>query len=221
MKIITFACDCYADIAPAWQYLINTNWPDHPEVIYVTNSVPLEVDGTVHYFKGDDLELGRRIRKLHSLHDDGELTLVMMIDYLVQLVNVELIDEARRLCERDDVAHVRLRPMPHPSHPAPDGISNDRFGLIDKSKPYALSLQPGIWRLADLAKCVRDNENPWHCETHGSGRTKRIPGHFLSTRQPAIVHLNYYKKRKPFGVNWVQENVLEEFWPNAAKKRRR
>jgi hypothetical protein len=218
MKIITFACDCYADIAPAWEFLLNDRWPDHPEVVYVTNSVPLEVDGVAHYMKGTDIELGRRIRKLPYLYEDDELILVMMIDYLIQAINTELIEESRQLCETKEIAHVRLRPMPHPSHPAPDGISNERFGLIDKSKPYALSLQPGIWRPNDLAKCVRDKWSPWHCETMGSKHTKRIPGYFLSTRQPAIVHLNYYRRRKEFGVDWVRENVPEEFWPNAARR---
>ena len=222
MKIITFACDLYADIGPAYQYLFRKLWPDCPyEMVYVTNSKPLGVDGTIHYLPGKDIEYGRRLRKFTALHcADNELGLFMMIDYLPKILNVELIEKAVQLCKRDDVAHCRLRPMPNPTLHAPAHLKLDHavFGQIDKSTRYSLSLQPGIWRPADLSKCCRDLENPWHCETHGSTRTKRIPGTFLCTQKPAILHHNYYRKRRPFGVSWVKENVPEEFWPNAARK---
>jgi hypothetical protein len=55
VKIVTVACDCYADIAPAYQYLLRKNWPDCPyPVVYVTNSQKLAVKDPVHYLKGED-----------------------------------------------------------------------------------------------------------------------------------------------------------------------
>ena len=221
MKIITFTCDIYADAIPAYHYLWNKAWPDCPhEMIYVTNSKPLTVDATVHYLKGKDIEYGRRLRKFVSLHcDDNELGLFMMGDYFVKGLNISLVEQARGLCERDQIAHCRLRPMPSPQGSAHRSLKVDDklFGLVDKKRAYALSLQPGIWRPKDLGKCVRDAWGPWACEVQGSKNTKRVTGALLSTRESAITHLNYYKKGKPIGVNWVMDNVPGEFWPRAAK----
>jgi len=219
MKILAVTCDAYRDSVPAWEYLWYHHWPDCPyKLEYLTNSEPLQTEREVWYIHGPEGQFGRRFRKYYSLHArDNELILIMMADYFVKHINVALIEKAKAWCERDDISHVRLRPMPHP--PLPFKRNNKLFGTIDKRKAYALSLQPGLWYPKDLAKCCRDKESAWHVETHGSGRTKRIPGAFLSTRKPAIIHLNYYRKRKPFGLSWVRENVPEEFWPNAVRKK--
>ena len=219
MKILAVTCDLYHDSVPAWEYLWYHHWPDCPyELEYLTNSKPLSTEKHVYYIHGPENQFGRRFRKFYSLHArDNELTLLMMADYFVRRLNVEMIEKAKKWCLRDEVSHVRLRPMPHPQ--GEFKRNNKDFGVIDKRKPYALSLQPGIWFPKDLSKCCRDRESAWHVETHGSGRTRRIPGLFLSTRRPAIVHLNYYRKRKPFGLSWVRDNVPREHWPNAVEKK--
>ncbi len=220
MKIITFTCDLYADAVPAYHYLWNRAWPDCPhEMIYVTNSKLLTVDATVHYLKGKDIEYGRRLRKFVSLHcKDNELGLFMMGDYFAKAINTKLVERAREACERDDVSHVRLRPMPHPSLPPPIKLNKDVFGGIDRTKRYSLSLQPGIWKPKDLARCVRDTWSAHRCELNGSRHTRRIKREFLSTQRPAIIHLNYYKGGRAIGVKWVRANVPREFWPEAARR---
>lgn len=222
MKIITFACDLYADVGPAYEYLWKEHWPNCPyEMVYVTNSKPLGVDGTVHYIPGKDIEYGRRLRKFVSRFcQEDELGLFMMIDYLPRAINVELVEQARKLCERDDVAHCRLRPMPHPKHRAPAylKLNNDVWGMVEKGERYALSLQPGIWKPSDLARCTKDNWDPWATETQGSRLTKRLQGVLLCTRKPAILHHNYYRKRKPQGARIIRDNVPEELWPSSARK---
>ena len=222
MKIITFTCDLYADAIPAYHYLWNSRWPNCPhEMIYVTNSKPLTVDATVHYLGCKEIEYGRRLRKFVALHcKDDEPGLFMMGDYLVRAVNAPLIERAREICERDDVAHVRLRPMPHPSLPPQIDLNKNIFGGIDRTKRYSLSLQPGIWNPKALSRCVRDLWSAHQCELKGSGLTRKIKGHFLSVQRPAIIHLNYYKGRKPIGVEWVKKNVPKEFWPKAARRKK-
>jgi len=220
LKIITFTCDIYANIVPAYHYLWGKFWPDCPyEHVYVTNSKPLGVDAKVYYLKGKDIDYGRRLRKFVSLHcQDNELGLFMMGDYLIKSMNISLIERARELCETPEIAHCRLRPMPHPQLPPPSHLSKKVFGEIDRTKRYSLSLQPGIWRPKDLARCVKDAWNPWHCEIRGSQRTRKIKGLFLCTQKPAILHHNYYRKRKPFGPIWVKKNVPEKYWTKAVRR---
>lgn len=225
MKIVTFACDLYADIAPAYHYLWNKKWPDCThELVYVTNQKPLNIDATVHFIRGQDIEYGRRLRKFVSLHcQDDEPILLMMIDYLARDINIGMVEQAFELCSRDDVVHCRLRPMPRPQLQPPDKMELDpkKWGGIDKSGRYSLSLQPGIWNPKSLAKCIKDSWSPWQCETQGSRIANKLPGYFLCVQKPAITHHNYYKKRKPFSVNWVKKNVPAEFWPGSIKGRKR
>lgn len=220
MKITVFCCDLYRDAAPAFHYLWNKEWPECPyELIYITNSQDINVKAQIVKIPGKpDIQFGWRLRKFLKHNYDDDLMLLMMVDYFPQSINVELIEKAKALCERDTnhVAHVRLRPMPHPTLSFHE--DNETFGKIDKRARYALSLQPGIWKAKALMKLCRDDEDPWRTEMRGSGRTKQIPALFLSTREPAIVHLNYYKKKKPFGLNWVRDSVPREFWPDAVKE---
>jgi len=217
MKVIVFACDLYADIAPAYWYLHQKNWPDCPyPVEFVTNSEELQIDAFVHYLGHPDLRFGSRLRDFVKNHfgDPNGLMLVMMIDYLIRTsVYQPFIDKAEALCKADEIRHVRLKPMPHPPEvyePDPD------FGIIDKKARYSLSLQPGIWDAQLLHDLCQDDESPYHTETHGSSRVKHQRGMFLSARTPAIVHHNYYKKKRAqdWAVNWVKANVPKELWPN-------
>lgn len=218
MKIITVACDCYADIAPAWWHLFKTNWPDCPyEVVFVTNSVELDVPAPVHYLSDKpDMNFGWRLRTFLERHYTDEHLLIHMIDYLIKKVNTDLIAQAHELCARPEIRHVRLRPMPHPQHPYPV----EGFGLIQKPSRYCLSLQPGIWETRVLYDLCVDGESPYHTEVYGSlRRARHVHGEFLSTETWALVHHNYYRKGKPSGVNWVKANVPEEAWPEAARKK--
>lgn len=215
MKIITIACDRYADAAPAWLYLLRQNWPDCPyEPVFVTNKAKLDVDVPVHYLsKFGDMQFGWRLRTFLKQYYTDEHLLFMMVDYFIKGVNVNLVAAAHELCATPEVRHVRLRPMPHPPHQ----YRVPGFGLIDKYARYALSLQPGIWETQVLYDLCRDNENPWHTEIQGSIRAKRVSGDFISTIEWAIPHHNYYNKGKAQGLNWVRDNVASEAWPKAVK----
>lgn len=217
MKIVTFACDQYADIAPAYHYLLERNWLNHPPLVYVTNSQPLNVDAKVVYIKGKDIRYGWRLRKFIKEHYKDELILLMMIDYLVKSVDPGLLKEAEKLCRERSIGHVRLRPMPHPQLPF-----NENFGEIKKNTAYALSLQPGIWKAQLIYNLCRDEENPWHTETRGSRRMRNLTYTLLSVKDRlAVSHHNYYRYGKPLGVEWVMKEVPEELWPSAAKERKK
>lgn len=219
MKIVVFACDLYTDIAPAYLYMHKTCWPDCPYGIeFVTNSKRLNVEATVHLMGCAESDFGSRARKYIETcfkEMDG-LMLLMMIDYLMYGVNRELVSRAAELCLRQEIKHVRLRPMPHP----PEIYASDAlFGVIAKGAPYSLSLQPGIWKAQALHDLCKVGESAHYTEIFGSARVPKFDGTFLSTRTPAIEHHNYYENKMAQGwaVNWVRENVPPEFWPEAAK----
>jgi hypothetical protein len=220
MKIAVFACDLYRDVAPAWWWFFKDRWPGCEHLVeFVTTSKKLDVPApTFLYGKRPDNAFGWRCRSYLLDHcERDELILLMMVDYLIASVNQSLLERARQLCEKPEIAHVRLRPMPAPQLPYP--IKG--FGEIKKDTRYSLSLQPGIWEAGVLFDLCQPNENPYHTEILGSSRAKQIKGKFLSTVKPAITHCNYYHKRKVYGkdAEWVMKHAPKEVWPDAAKRR--
>jgi hypothetical protein len=215
MKIITVACDRYADAAPAWWHLFKKNWPGcEYDVVFVTNKRKLDVPAPVQHLRGKDIDFGSRLRQfLHDYYTEEHL-LIHMIDYFIKDVDADLVAQAHELCALPDIRHVRLRPQPHPPRPYPA----PGFGLIDKRARYSLSLQPGIWETQVLYDLCVDGENPWLTEMRGSGRVQKVPGTFLSVDRYVLPHLNYYRRHQPNGLDWVRDNVAEEAWPEAVRE---
>lgn len=216
MKIIVVVCDRYADAAPAWVDLWRRFWPDCDyEAEFLTNKQRLAVELPAHYIHGEDIDFGTRMRTFLREHYKQEYLLITMADYFIKgPVDADLIRVAHQMAATKYVRHVRLRPMPPPQRPyAVDGL-----GRIDKKAHYALSLQPGIWESRVLYELCRDGENPWATEMRGSKRVRHIPGEFLSVDRYVMSHLNYYRKGKAQGLDWVRDNVDREAWPEAVRK---
>jgi hypothetical protein len=224
MRVACFSCDCYADLTPSWEYTFHKAWPNCPhEVVYIGNSKPLKVSGKVYYTKRKDADFGGRMGDFISKHvEKDELIFFVLVDHLVKALNADVVAQAEKLCAHQNVAFVRLFPMPHPQLPFPkdlrSGVKWSKFGQLDKSKPYSFSTQPSIWDAHKLAKLFREGESPWHAETFGSGRTKQVKEIFLGTHDPAVSYVNFWYRRRALGVNWVKDNVPEQFWPVVVKK---
>jgi hypothetical protein len=214
VKIIVITCDRYTDVAPTWLYLWREHWPDCPyDARFLTNKKKLSVDIPVTYIVGEDIKLGWRLRTFIREHYTDEHILITMADYLPKSFDVNLIAKAHELCALPDVRHVRLRPMPKPPYPYPV----DGFGRINKGVRYSLSLQPGIWEAQTLYDLLDDRWNPWQCEVLGSLKVRNIEGEFLSVNRLAMPFMHYYRKGRPDGLRWVQDNVAKEAWPEAVK----
>ena len=215
MKILVFACDRYADAAPAWWHLFQKNWTDCPhDVVFVTRQTRLDVPCPVYYLdQKKDMAFGWRLRTFLREHYTEEHLLIHMVDYFIKQVDTDMVARAHELCAMPNIRHVRLRPMPAPQQPYPA----PGFGMIDKYSRYSLSLQPGIWETRVLNDLSNDRENPFATEIQGSGRARRVDGVFLSSEEWILVHHNYYNKGKPQGLDWVRENVIQEAWPEALK----
>jgi len=219
IMIVPVCCDLYADVVPAWEYLLHQHWPDCPyPLVFVTNSQPLSVSAPVHYIHGPDIDYGTRMRKFLSRFCLPEtIVLLTMADYLLKDIDIPLVEEAISIMRsRSDIWHVRLRPMPPPRL----GFQRSKkFGTVDKTTRYALSLQPGLWLAGTAHNLFRDGENPWDTEQNGSMRVNKVKGKFLSTRENAMPHINYYNKRSvlPGTIGWTRGHVPKELWPDACR----
>lgn len=194
MKLVVFSIDAYSHLGPLFLQYLNDKWPECPyEQVYIANHAHIDVPHPVVYVKDRDMNFGSRMRKFLEHYYTDDALMIMMIDYIPKNADHDLIVKAEEVLTRSTVGHVRLRPMPKPAHPwKPDSD----FGVIDKRRPYSLSLQPGMWESQLLHDLCRNGENAWRTETHGSTRTRNFDKSFLSTMDVAISHHNYYRKRR-------------------------
>jgi len=212
MKLVVFSIDKYSRIGPMfWDYL-KDKWPQHFDSIFIANSLPINVSAPVVHVPARDMNFGRRMRLFLKDHYTDPYLMLMMIDYIPKNANDGLLRKSAKLIETDSsIGHIRLRPMPPPRWPY-DG--DEDYGIIDKRKPYSLSLQPGMWESQLLYDLCRVGENAWHTETHGSTRTHHFPQTFLCTWKMAISHHNYYIKGRispiPPNASWRIRGGREE-----------
>ena len=204
MKLVVFSIDKYSHLGPLFAQYLHDKWPECPyEEIYIANHRKIKVHSRVVRVQDREMNFGGRMRAFLKHHYTDDTLMLMMIDYIPKSANPALLAKSARMLQLPNIGHVRLRPMPVPKQ---IWKRDDAFGVIDKRRPYSLSLQPGMWETQLLYDLCRNGENAWHTETHGSTRTNRFNKVFLSTRKVAIGHHNYYRKLRadpiPKNAQW-------------------
>jgi hypothetical protein len=208
MKVVIWSIDTYRDVGQIFWHFYKKYWTNNEfsSIIVTEQHTYKQIPCEQIKVPGRTKNFGGRMRKFLVEHYQDDTPMFLMIDYVLrEPLRTGLFDTAVRLLHRDDVAHVRLRPMPHPQMP----WEVQGFGEIRKNSRYSLSLQPGLWSTEEFLRLMRNGESPWHTETRGSGRTKHVRGRMLSVdRDSAYSHHNYYAKGKVFPRTrqWVKDN---------------
>lgn len=169
MRIVTFSCKKYAWMRPLHEACLRNAWPDCP---YPREWVS-DDDG-----RGWSLTYHQWAARVGT-----EPTLILLDDYMVDFVDREAIAKAFDLC-RPGVGCVRVRACPGPTLP----YTVPGFGEIDKTLPYAVSLQAAVWCPAVLASLIVPGYSPWDVEIKGSVHASLTAWQFLGTIGDAITY---------------------------------
>lgn len=149
-RIAFFGCAKFAWMKPLALACWRRSWPDCPfPVDWVSDD---DGAGWSWTFKG------------YAEQHKTDRVLVLLDDYMVDRVNVRLLNNAF-LCSADCV---RVTPCPGPTITRED--LPRELGLIDPAQPYAVSLQPAVWCPMALAEMIEDDWTPWQVEIEGSKR---------------------------------------------------
>ena len=188
MRIVTFSCSRYAWMRPYHEACFNRAWPNCP--------YPRE-------WIQDDTQAGWAMTYHRWAARAGtEPTLVLLDDYMVDYVNTEAMRLAFEFCDIGGVGCVRVRACPGPTLPyhieLPVATTFSQideyqrvgmmFGEIDKSLPYAVSLQAAVWRPDVLASLILPRWTPWQVEIEGSKHAALTSWKFLATREDGITY---------------------------------
>lgn len=149
-RVAFFSCAKFAWMKPLALACLRRAWP--------------ECTYPIDWVSDDDGAGWARTFKRYAEQHKADRVLVMLDDYMADRIDVHMLGRAFRVMNLYDC--VRVCPCPGPTLRGP---SVD-IGEIDPSQPYAVSLQPAVWRPMALAKLIDDDWNPWQVEIEGSKR---------------------------------------------------
>ena len=156
MKILVLSCDKYADLFEPFHYCMEKYWPNHPEVIYATETVINPYYKTI--CKNYPIEKwSRRICDTAKEIDD-DLIMIMCDDCFIQSkVDTDRLNEIITQIV-DDVASYDLN--------EPLGLPYEKYSLDTyvKTGAYKTSVALSIWQKDKLLKCFNYDYSPWEFE---------------------------------------------------------
>ena len=200
MKILVCSCDKNADTWEPFYHCMEKYWPDHPEVLYLTETIDNR-----HYrtFKENfpiDQWTWRVQRMLRKV--DTDKVLLMMDDCFIRRpVDTEKLEYAMSFLN-GNVANVNLeRSWDEHDEPYAEGIKKRRHGAM-----YEVSIMCGIWQTWCLDLIMAGNHSPWEVEASQDN----CGFDFLITTDGNVIDFGYARTWVPFGISrgkWCREVV--------------
>jgi len=206
IPILVASCDAYADVWQPFFTLFFRHWPACPFPLHLGSNFRTFDDARVQTIPiGADRSWAHGVAAmLDRLH--AEHVILLLEDFFVE----RDVDDAmvRRITElaqrRDDVASIRLAPLPPPS-----AISTMTFNampdllrIVPPGTPYRVSAQPAVWRVDALRRYLRPGFSAWEFEQVGTQMADLSGDLFLEPSRPAIVYDHAIEKGR-----WREEGL--------------
>jgi hypothetical protein len=108
-------------------------------------------------------------------HIPTETLLYLQDDYfLYDTVRTDVVDEAARILETEDLDCLRLMECGGAGPYEPTAYA--WLCSVSHTAKYRISLQAGLWTKTGMRKYLRPHESPWQMEVWGSKRAARAEG---------------------------------------------
>lgn len=200
-KIVVMSCDNNKDLWEPFHHCIEKYWPNHPEVIYSTETIINPYYKTI--CKNYSIkQYTKRIRD--TLKEiDSDIVLLMMDDtFIRKQVNTEVLNKLVEYINNNLIA-INLEP-PRPFKPI-DLKFNKILNIRHPLGKYHSSLQPQLWNKNKLIELFSVDCDPWEAERLGDNSQYTF-GNIATTN----VDFDYGKlpNKYPFSIvqgKWTQE----------------
>ena len=158
MVIVVSSCDKNEDIFFAFYHCMEKYWKDHPEIIYVTETVKNPYYKTIN--KNYPIELWTK-RMREALEEIEDKHVLLMADdlFIREEVDTKRLKEADKLV-KDNVALVNLEKCFNEN----DKEVAPGFKMRTKGSAYELSLMCGIWDKEKLMHVLDKDIDCWSIE---------------------------------------------------------
>lgn len=183
MKILVSSCDHYADLWPAFFYLLFKYWPDCPLPVYLSANCKAYQDSRVVTLSSPK-EKGWAGNLRDSLSQIGVDHIVyLQEDYLFHApVHSEEIAELCNLLGRRRGAMLQLKPRAQGSHDE-QADSPLEVAHFAKSCEWMATLQAALWNRNRLHDILDAEWNPWQAESGINLHAKQVGSGFYGLRK--------------------------------------
>lgn len=179
LSVLVSSCDKYSHLLPYFSVLFDRYWgPKNVYKKYIsTESIVLEHPDYVPILTGDPNWTNALSKALD--HIDTPYVFIILEDFfLIREIPAYTINNALDLMKRLDLDKY----VYHYPHVAFEGkLDRTEFGerifRVHQDADYTLSLQPSIWKIDFLRKCLLAGESPWQFEINGSARVNSTIQH--------------------------------------------
>lgn len=159
MVILVCSCDKNDDLFEAFHYCIEKYYPEHPEVIYTTETIKNPYYKTIN--KNYPLELWtKRIRETLTEINDKQILLMIDDIFIRKPVDIKRIEYARSIL-KGNVALINFEKVFN-KEDKECGLNG--FKMRKKGSEYELSLMCGLWDKEKLINILQKDSDPWTVE---------------------------------------------------------
>lgn len=158
MKIVVTSCDKNKDIFYPFHHCMEKYWKNHPEIIYITETISNPYYKTIN--KDYPIELWtKRIREALKEIDDDRILLMADDLFIRKKVDEKRLQQGLKLI-KENIALVNLEKYWNEQ----DKNYKDDFKIRTKGSQYELSLMCGIWDKEKLLNVLSKDTNCWDIE---------------------------------------------------------
>lgn len=200
MVILVCSCDKDGDLFEAFHHCIEKYYPEHPEIIYATETIKNPYYKTIN--KNYPLELWtKRIRETLQEIKDNQILLMIDDIFIRRPVDTKRIDYARANLK----GNIAMFNFEKAFNKEDKESGLDGFKIRKKGSEYELSLMVGLWNKQKFIDILSEDSDPWTVEYNQN--TKGYD--YLINSGDYIIDWGY-KTFNPVGVvkgKWAREVV--------------
>lgn len=159
MVIVVCSCDKNDDLFEPFHHCIEKYYPEHPEIIYATETIknPYYKTICIDY----PLELWtKRIRETLTEINDKQILLMIDDIFIRKPVDIKRIEYARSIL-KGNVALINFEKVFN-KEDKECGLNG--FKMRKKGSEYELSLMCGLWDKEKLINILQEDSDPWTVE---------------------------------------------------------
>jgi len=199
MKILVASCDKNSDLFDAFYYCIEKYWPNHPEIVYSTETIVNSHYKTICNNLPVD-KWTKRIRETLKKIDDKHIILMCDDCFIRSKVDNDLLEKYLT----DKVAFINYEK----SFDNNDILINEDIKKRPLKGNYKISLMCGLWDKNKLIDLLDYDASPWEFELNNY--TKNYD-YLISTKY--VIDFGHYQMGDLWGLwrgQWMRE--LESFF---------
>lgn len=175
-SILVSSCDLYEDAWNPFFRLLQKNWPECPQRIYLnteTKNYKDEYFDVICLHSPKSLKWGDRL--LNALKKiESEYIMFFLEDFfLLDRVNNDLFLEALSLIRLDSIGVIKFIPHVQPESYYHSEISENFFPTYKNFRARNAGMA-SLWKKDYYIKLLKPYENPWEFELFGAIRSKRF-----------------------------------------------